>query len=180
MDDEAYARLGAALRPDERALVDEALAVAAVVQPGASRIERLEALAQEFLGAYPSEAHVPSAGAVLLPLRAYGDRREAIEAETERWAALPEVGALPAPEARFDDMATAQAIDVELRELARLRSDWDDRSRGSPLVLERRAVARSPRPGLADEEEGRNVSAEISWESIGEADDPSAVALGPV
>lgn len=125
-DEEGWVRLATSIRPDERAVVEQAIAVAAEALPGASRIERLEAVAQEFLGSYPSDVTAPSVGCVLRPLRAGVDRREALEAETERWTALPEVGALTAPEARFDRMATAHEVDVKLRELAAQRSEWDD------------------------------------------------------
>ena len=125
-DDEGWARLGASIQPDERAVLDAALAVAAQLQPGASRGERLEAIAQEFQGAYPTEAEASWAGGALRPVRPGGERREALEAETERWAALPAVAALPARAARFDEMTTAHEVDVELRKLARLRSQWDD------------------------------------------------------
>src|SRR5512138_1514099 len=46
-DDEEWLRLHVALEPDDRALVDEAVARAGEVVPGTSRMERMAALAQE-------------------------------------------------------------------------------------------------------------------------------------
>jgi hypothetical protein len=132
-EDEPWLRLGARLRPEERAVVDEALALAGEILPGANRLERLEAIAQEFVGTYPPEgeadaAAAPSLGGALRPIGAREEERRAaaLEAETDRWSALPAAPDLPAPEVWFYETATAQDADEKLRELARMRADWDD------------------------------------------------------
>jgi len=131
-DEEEWLRLGAHVRPEERAVIDEALALAGEALPGSSRIERLEALAQEFLGEYPTEADTDdpsrSMREAFRPIRSGEERREAatLEAETERWSALPGVGDVPAPEVRFYETATTEDLDARLRHLARLRAGWDD------------------------------------------------------
>ena len=99
--------------------------------PGASRLEQLEALSQEFLAAFPTDPDEDDAAIreACRPIGAVdaGEAREAaLEAETERWAALPEVGAWPAPDVRFYETATARGVDARLRELASLRARWDD------------------------------------------------------
>jgi hypothetical protein len=129
--DEDWLRFRAQLRPEERELVDEGLDLAREVMPGASRLERLEALSQEFLAAFPTDPDEDDAAIreACQPIGAgdAGDVREAaLEAETERWAALPEVGAWPAPDVRFYETATASGVDARLRELASLRARWDD------------------------------------------------------
>jgi len=48
-EDEEWLRLDLRLAAEDRLLVDEALALAGEAMPGSSRMERLEALAQEFL-----------------------------------------------------------------------------------------------------------------------------------
>jgi hypothetical protein len=134
-EDEPWLRLGARLRPEEREVVDEALELAGDLLPGASRLERLEAIAQEFAGSYPAADtrfdHAPSLGGALRPVRALDERPEkwraaTLEAETERWSALLRVPDVPAPDVRFYETATARDVDSKLRELARIRADWDD------------------------------------------------------
>jgi hypothetical protein len=129
--DEAWLRLGARVRPEERAALDEALAVAGEVLPGASRMERLEAVAQEFLGEYPAAAETEdpsrSLRGAFRPIRADEERRAAtLEGETARWCVLPDVADVPIPDVRFYETATAHDLDSRLRELARLRAEWDD------------------------------------------------------
>jgi hypothetical protein len=96
--------------------------------PGASRLERLEAMAQEFAGTFPIDPHVPPTSRAAF--RQMGPREEQraarLEAETERWCALREVVEVPAPEVTFDEAASAAEVDATLRELARCRAGWDD------------------------------------------------------
>ena len=128
--DEEWSRFGAHLRPDERILLDEGLALAGEILPGSSRMERLEALSQEFLAecnADPDADEGRKLGPAFRPAGpGEGARRAALEAETERWSALEAVGEWPTPDVRFDESATAEEIDSRLRELAALRAGWDD------------------------------------------------------
>lgn len=130
--DEEWTRLRVRLAPEDRATVDEALAVAGKVLSGAPRVQRLEAMAQEYLGAHPVEAGDDGAAG---PGTAFGtserdrtaalDRfRARLEEETDRWAFLAEVPSIPAPDRDFDAM-TAEEIDAELRTLAARRDRWD-------------------------------------------------------
>lgn len=138
--DEPWVRLGAHLRPDERTLLDEALALAGEAMPGSSRMERLEALAQEFLAECSTDADADDGRRLGPAFRPVGPgeeaRRTALEAETERWCALPAVPGCPAPDVHFDETLTAPEIDARLRELARLRSGWDDVIGPCALLLE--------------------------------------------
>ena len=54
--EEEWTRLRVRLMPDDRTAVDEALAIAGGVLPGSSRAERLESMAQEYVGEHPLEA----------------------------------------------------------------------------------------------------------------------------
>jgi hypothetical protein len=93
-------------------------------------MERLEALAQEFLAEIPTDADDDETRRLWPAFRTLGPRldarRAALEAETERWSALPRVARWVAPDVRFDDTMSADEVDAKLRELAKLRAGWDD------------------------------------------------------
>ena len=56
-EEEEWTRFRVGLSPEERAVLDEALAVAGkVIGQGATRAQRLEAMAQEYIGEHPVEA----------------------------------------------------------------------------------------------------------------------------
>jgi hypothetical protein len=128
--EEEWLRLVALLRPLEHALVDGAVELAGRLLPGSSRIERLEAVTQEFLGEHTGRAEDDAIRKLGPAFEALGPTKEArqatLEAETDRWAFLPPVADWPAPEPSFFETATAKAIDALLRELARLCAAWDD------------------------------------------------------
>ncbi|WP_176067519.1 HNH endonuclease, partial [Anaeromyxobacter diazotrophicus] len=130
-EEEPWLRLGVRLEPAEREVLDEALALAGELMPGATRAERLEAIAQEFAGEYAGEGDPDAArvlGAAVRPSGARtGDTRAAaLEEETERWAALRALPDIAAPDVRFYETATAHDVDGRLRELAALRAEWED------------------------------------------------------
>jgi len=128
-DEEPWLRLRAGLAPAEREVVDEALALAGKVLPGSSRIERLEAMAQEFAGEYPIDPEADPVRDLRGSFQAIGppeDRRARLEAETLRWAMLPQVDGVPAPDISFHEDAPARVIDANLRELVRRRAQVDD------------------------------------------------------
>jgi hypothetical protein len=124
--DEDWVRFGARLDPDERVVVDGALAIAGELMPGASRLARLEALAQEALAAGAHDPDAPPAlGAEFRPLGGReAERRSALEAESEAWAALEPLVALQVPDFSYDDLE-AHEVDARLRAIARVRRGWD-------------------------------------------------------
>ncbi|GEJ59492.1 HNH endonuclease [Anaeromyxobacter diazotrophicus] len=130
LDDYAREVLDLRKRAAQRETLDEALALAGELLPGATRAERLEAIAQEFAGAYAGEADPDQArvlGAAVRQLRPGDDARAAaLEEETERWAALPAIPDVAAPDVRFYETATAHDVDARLRELAVQRAEWED------------------------------------------------------
>src|SRR5512138_156892 len=129
-EDEPWLRLDLRLDPDDRILVDEALARAGEEMPGACRMERLEAVAQEFLAEVDSDADEDERRRLWPAFRTLGPgegpRRAALEAETERWSALPGVARWAAPHVPFDDGMTVDEVDALLRQVAALRAGWDD------------------------------------------------------
>jgi hypothetical protein len=128
LTDDEWTRLRVGLSPEDRATVDEALEVAGKLLPGSSRAERLEAMAQEYLGEHALEAGDDGAGGAFRP---EGDpaRRprleERLEDETERWSYLSRPQDVSAPEAGFGPFATELEIDARLRALAAQRAAWD-------------------------------------------------------
>jgi hypothetical protein len=128
-DEDEWVRLRTHLPPNERLVVDEALATVREQLPGSTRIEQLEALAQEYLGEFSTDGDSDETRPLGPGFRAGGvgpsARRAAPRAETDRWAELPPVPELAAPDVPFDEASTAQEIDARLRALAHLRAGWD-------------------------------------------------------
>jgi hypothetical protein len=128
-EEEEWVRLRTHLPPNERLVVDGALAAAREQLPGSTRIEQLEALAQEYLGEFSTHGDSDETRPLGPGFRACGvvpgTQRAARGAETDRWAELPPVPELAAPHVAFDETSTAQEIDARLRALARLRAGWD-------------------------------------------------------
>ena len=130
-EEEEWRRFRVGLTADERAVVDEALAVAGkVIGSGATRAQRLEAMGQEYIGEHPVEAGDDDRALgkdCFRPVQDALERREAqLEVETQQWATLPKVPDSFVPEAAFDGTASAEEIDAELRRVAAMRSSWDD------------------------------------------------------
>jgi hypothetical protein len=139
--DEDWFAFGTHLRSEERALVDEALALHRELEPGATRMDALEAMAQELLAQVPTDADGDEARVRSPSFRRLGPgdepRRAQLEAETERWSTLPRPADWPVPDVRFHENATAGQLDAQLRELVRLRRCWDDLLARSALALQR-------------------------------------------
>jgi hypothetical protein len=143
--EEPWFRMVASIEPPHRQLLDEALGVAGRLLPHASVCGRYEALAQEYLGEFPSLADERVEGPVtkeswredaqrLRPIfRRVGLRAEIeeqraarLEGETERWAQLPAVPDAAAEAVDFASMSSPLEIDRELRRLVDLDKRWDD------------------------------------------------------
>lgn len=132
--EDAWHELRVPLSPERRAVVDEALALAGdQLGRGSTRAQRLEALAQEYLGSHPVEDGVderpPHGGGFRALGEAPGARLEKLKAqlerETERWRYLDEVEPLAAVEAGLEEERAPRRIDARLRELAGLWRGWD-------------------------------------------------------
>jgi hypothetical protein len=126
--EEDWTRFTVRLTDEDRAVVDEALAIAGRLLPGARRPQRLEALAQEYLGEHPLEAGDDGGGLAASSFRPDARRPDLegrLERETERWSFLAAPGAIAVPDAGFDDMTSAVEIHDRLVELAAVRARWD-------------------------------------------------------
>jgi hypothetical protein len=130
--EEAWTWLRARLTDEDRAVVDEALEIAGHTLPGSSRAERLESMAQEYLGEHPLEAGgdgAGGAGGAFAPERSRAHaaaQEERAERESEAWSYLDAPREVAAPAAGFDVYFSAWEIDAALRELAARRDAWDD------------------------------------------------------
>ncbi|HET7826850.1 MAG TPA: HNH endonuclease, partial [Anaeromyxobacter sp.] len=144
--DDAWHELRVPLPPERRAVVDEALALAGdQLGRGSTRAQRLEALAQEYLGGHPVDAGDGDLPASRDGFRALGERPgarlEALEAqlerETERWGYLDEVQRVPAVEDGLSEEGVPRRIGARLEELATLRKGWDRQLGYFALILQR-------------------------------------------
>jgi hypothetical protein len=128
--DEDWLRLRTQLPPLEREVVELGLEVAGHVLRGSTTLDRLEAMTMEFVGEFSTDVENDEARPLGPAFRRIGPgegpRRAALEAELERWAALPVLPPAPWVDVRFDATATAQEIDAGLRKIAELRAGWDD------------------------------------------------------
>lgn len=122
--DDDWVELRTQLPPEERLVLDEALALAGEQLPGSTRAERLEALAQEYLAEYSTDADADASRSLGPGFR---DRRPRRRRDTDRdgWMELPPLVELRAPDLRLDGSTPTRELDARLRELARLRGEWD-------------------------------------------------------
>ncbi len=127
-DEEGWVELRTHLPPEDRLVVDAAVEVARGLMPGSTRVEQLEALAQEYLAEFSTDGDSDGARPLGPGFRARGLEpgcRRAAGTGPDEWAELPAVPELAAGDLRFDETMTAQAIDARLRELAELRAGWE-------------------------------------------------------
>ena len=128
--EDEWTRFRVRLDPAARATVDEALAIAGQVEPGSSRAQRLEAMAQEYIGEHPVEAGDDGAGPAGRAFQPDPGRLDALEArlelETDRWSFLESPPGVPSPAGELAGLASADEIDARLRQLAAQRDAWDD------------------------------------------------------
>ncbi len=131
------------LEPEEREVVDRALDVAGkVLRANTPKWQRVEAIAQEYLGSHPDprppdEASGTGAGASgsghdiyallgLGPSKPSPELREWLEREYDRWSYLHSADPVPAPDAGVGDRDRAERIHERLLELASMRRGWDE------------------------------------------------------
>jgi hypothetical protein len=129
---DAFGRITLGASAEELELIDQALEVAGQqLSQGAKTFERIEALAQEFLGGHP-EAAPEADPAPPTWWRAAGQREAALaarkaelEKETEQWAVLERSAPWVAPEIDWGELDSPAAIDATLRVLVEHRQRWD-------------------------------------------------------
>jgi hypothetical protein len=126
--DEPWDRVVVELCADERARVDEAMALAGrVLGAGAPKWQRLEAICQEFLGAHPIEPREDEEKPVGEEVVAWLESAKAfLEEETRQWAFIDSPALVATPETALEGERDPRVIDAELRRLAGLRDEWDE------------------------------------------------------
>ena len=148
-DEEEWTRFRVKLSPDERTILDEALKVAGKVpgMEGSSRAERLEAMAQEYVAEHAQETPDDESEPTKASFRTRNEARARYEAqlevETQNWSMLPATRELDVPEGKFDGVATAEEIDVEVRRLATMRASWDDALGHTALAVKESGIHRT-------------------------------------
>jgi hypothetical protein len=133
-EEEQWERLSFPVSAQTRATLDEALAVAGKLLGATSpRWRRLDAICSEFLGAHPHEGGegTDSQGAPATDHLSVGEGLEEVKAwlerETENWAFLERIPALPAHGvSEADGSLDPFQLDAELRRLSRMRERWDE------------------------------------------------------
>ena len=136
-DDETWERIDLTLAPEQRAVVDEALSLAGkVLGANPPKWKRIEALCEEYLGAHPVEPG-PDERVELPWGPSLAEKKEALEAEMDRWSWLDEIhasgpaergpgGLVPAPiPGSADEPADLLQLDADVRRLAEMRRSWD-------------------------------------------------------
>jgi hypothetical protein len=122
-DEERWKNLSLPLRPEHRAEVEEAMRLAGeLLGRGAPPWQRLEAMAQEFLGSHPVELGEDEMDR---PVRYHVPPEElekALEIHSDGWDWLEAVEPVPAPE--LSEMEP-KALDQRLRNLVEQRESWD-------------------------------------------------------
>ena len=135
-DEDEWGRWTVGCTPEDREVIDDALARAGQELPGSKTFERLAAMAQEFLGAFP-EGDADVEDGARRTLREHfrsrderearlAQREAALEDETGRWVSLERIPPWIAPAEGFDELSSAAEIDAALRALARHREGWDE------------------------------------------------------
>jgi len=142
-DEKRWHRIVVELEPEDREVVDRALEVAGkVLRANTPRWQRVEAIAQEYVGSHPEPPSASALGerqengeARVIDVRAlFGmgppkpapDLREWLEREYDRWSFLHSGDPVPAPDAGVDGWDRAHRIDERLRELDSMRRGWDE------------------------------------------------------
>jgi hypothetical protein len=122
--DEEWLNLSASVAPGKMPVVQKGLRVAGkFLRPGASKMERLEIMGQEFLGSHAAPEDDRADDVYFA-----ADEGESLEAELERqnrgWADLERGEPMRAPE--LEPTTDAGYIDAWLKAQARKRELWDD------------------------------------------------------
>jgi hypothetical protein len=133
-DDERWDGLFVKLSPDERAKLDEAMALAGkLLGPGAPGWQRLEVMCQEFLAAHPvepgaEETQAAAGSGIGDPAPDWLEgAKAALEQETGQWEFLDAPAPVPVPETGAGEgERDVPALGAELRRLASLRDRWDE------------------------------------------------------
>src|SRR5919109_1170301 len=128
--EEKWENICVPLSAEDRPIWDEAMELAGPVleNPTAPKWQRIEAAAQEFLGAHaPPDDDDVGDGILHAPLSDWLENlKEHLAKIAGEWSFMDEVPSVIAPVPNVPVMEDAQLLDEELQRLARLRHRWDE------------------------------------------------------
>jgi hypothetical protein len=127
-DDEKWGPVRVRLKPEQMAVVEEAMVVAGkIVGAAAPRWKLLEALCDEYLGGHEPPDFASSPEELLAARRdERGALEEWLEQESAQWAFLDEPDRVAAPSLDPGAKYDVDVLDAELRRLSALRDRWDE------------------------------------------------------
>ncbi len=126
-DEERWKLLALPLLSEHRPVVEEAMRLAGeILGRGAPAWQRLEAIAQEFLGSHPVDPGADELGETAPPTEdgvPAAELERALEVESNGWDWLEAVEPVAAPDLREMEVG---ALDARLRALVEMRASWDE------------------------------------------------------
>jgi hypothetical protein len=124
-EEDPWKQLCVPLRPEQRAVVDEALELARrEIGATATKPQLIKALCEEYLGAHPVPDEGSSSDSFLLAREDLGPLQEYLEQESKLWANLAAAPPVEAPEERHE--FAAKHLDAQLRHQVALRDRWEE------------------------------------------------------
>jgi hypothetical protein len=148
-DDDKWGPVRARVKPEQQAVVDEAMEVARkIVGAAAPRWKLLEALCDEYAGGHAPPDFLGAAEDLVTARREECDGlKEWLEKESAQWAFLDQPEPVAAPVLGAEEATDVGLLDEGLRRLAKLRDRWDEVF--GHLVLLVRSVEGPRRLGFA-------------------------------
>jgi hypothetical protein len=124
-DEEEWVNLCAEVSPKKQPVLDDGLRLAGVVIGAtATKMERVNVWAQEYLGAHPAPADEHADDVLFAPEDDLEPLKEWLEQENRQWAGLAAVEPVEAPQ--FGGEIDPWRIDAELKRLVEMRTRWDE------------------------------------------------------
>ena len=123
--DETWLHFSAEVPPEQRPVLDEGLRLAGIaIGATSSRMQRLDAWAQEYLGTHPGPEDDRADDVFFAPEGELADAMKHLEEENRQWAHLADVRPLEAEQ--FSGEIDPWRIDAELKGFVEKRARWDE------------------------------------------------------
>jgi hypothetical protein len=123
--DETWLHFAAEVPPEKRPVLEEGQRLAGIaIGAASSKMQRLNAWAQEYLGSHPAPEDDRAADVFFVAEDALEDVKRHLEEENRQWAHLADVQPLQA--VQFSGEIDPWRIDAELKGFVEKRARWDD------------------------------------------------------